>query len=119
MSTVIEIGTVPSNEVASTDPVSVAIQARIFMRQLNRMRPLIVESHMKYAALQRAPRSVPWLSVALVAQVNSWMTAADSLDMADAAREVQHWDETALMELHQLGLAPKTYEAIAPQLLAA
>lgn len=111
MTTVIEIGTVPSNETPATDSVTAAIQAGAFIRQLQRMRPLLPESGAKYVAMQRAGNVKPWLSVVLAVPVGSWATAETSMQLAQAAQEVAHWDEEALMELHQRGIAPASYVA--------
>lgn len=111
--TLIEIGPVPSKEVPPTGDIAVAIATRVFMRQLNRQAPLSQQGGMRYVAMQRMAKK-PWLSVVLAANVNSWESADLSMEKASAATMVENWDEKALLELLQHGLAPRpTQTAIA------
>lgn len=112
MTTVIEIGPVPSNETPATDSISAIVQVGIFIRQLCRMRPLSQEKA-KYIAMQRIGKAKPWLTCVLTVPVNTWATADISMELAEAAMEITNWDEEALLELQNHGLAPLTIAAIA------
>ncbi|MDT8992765.1 hypothetical protein RQP54_17970 [Curvibacter sp. APW13] len=103
MTTVIEIGTVPSNEMSPTGDIQAAIVAGVFMRQLNRQVPL--QGGMRYVVMQRMAKK-PWLSVVLTSNVNSWESADITMEKASAASMVEKWDEEALLELQQHGFAP-------------
>lgn len=111
MTTVIEIGPVPSKECPPQGDINVTIASGVFMRQLNRQKPLPAGA--RYVAMQRF-RAKPWLSVVLTTTVNNWESADVSMELASAALEIEYWDEEALLELQQHGLAPR-----APQVATA
>lgn len=105
MTTVIEIGPVPSKECPPQGDINVTIANGVFMRQLNRQKPL--PEGARYVAMQRF-KAKPWLSVVLTTTVNTWESADVSMELASAALEIQHWDDEALQELQQHGLAPRS-----------
>lgn len=104
MTIVIEIGPVPSKESPALGDIATAILAGVFVRQLNRQVPL--PDGARYVAMQRVGAQ-PWLSVVLTCSETTWASADMSLDKASAARDVEHWDNEALLELQERGLAPR------------
>lgn len=105
MTIVIEIGPVPSKESPALGDIATAVLAGVFVRQLNRRLPLPVGA--RYVAMQRV-KSKPWLSVVLACSDTTWDSADMSMEKASAAREIDYWDDEALLELQERGLAPRT-----------
>lgn len=105
MTIVIDIGPVPSKESPAIGDIATALLAGVFVRQLNRQLPL--PDGARYVLMQRA-KVKPWLSVVLASSVATWESADNSMETASAAHEIEHWDNQALLELQQHGLAPRT-----------
>lgn len=104
MTTLIEIGPVPRLETPCVDTLPAALAAGVFLRQLNRARPLIPESAARYILTQRDRGNKPWITVQLSVSVNSWPTAELAHDIASAACEIDHWDDQAQRELREYGI---------------
>ncbi len=105
MATFIEIGPVPRKETPCCQAIAAAVAAGVFLRQLNRMRPLAPACAARYTLAQRAPGSKPWITVQLAVMVDSWNTADLAHDIANSAYEIDYWDDQAQRELRDHGIA--------------
>lgn len=109
----IEIGPVPQAETPPMDGIGGLLAAAVFLRQLNRTRPVLPESGLRYIA-QVTSKRITGYTIVLVGMPGSWKEADLAHDLAIAALEIQHWDEAALDELARSGNLTGRTAALAP-----
>lgn len=106
----IEIGSVPSAETPKLDPVSGFLAAAAFLRQLNRVRPLLEESGYRYFVQTAAHPA--YFRIVLAGKAGSFENANLALSLAESAQEVNQWDAIALFELGQGSQIPHIEKAV-------
>lgn len=109
----IEIGPVPQAETPPMDGIGGLLAVAVFLRQLNRVRPVLPESGLRYVAQVTTQRATGF-TVILTGMPGSWKEADLAHDLAIAALEIQHWDETALDELDRSGQLTGRTRTLAP-----